>query len=65
MRVKKVFCFVVDETVDAEELAGRAIVVFPAGTHLESTVAAARGKCVAAVVDHNHGPLVAVFIGDG
>lgn len=64
-RVEEVLGFVVDEPVDAEEFARGAVFADPAGTHLERAVAAARSEDVAAVVDHDHGLVDAVFIGNG
>lgn len=64
-RVEEVLCFVVDEPVDAQKFARGAVFADPAGAHLESAVAAARREGVAAVVDHDHGLIDAVFIRDG
>ena len=65
MRVEEVLGFVVDAPVHAEQFARRAVFAYPAGTHLESAVAAARGEGVAAVVDHDQGLFDTVFVGDG
>ena len=64
-RVQEILGLVMDEPVDAEKLARGAIFAYPAGAHLKGSIAAARGKGVAAVVDHDHGPVDAVLIGNG
>lgn len=52
-RVEEVLCLVVDLPVDGQQLARRSIVAHPAGAHGESSISAAGGEGVSAIVDHD------------